>query len=75
MSKYAHETIELFSHDKVIERYPGFQMQLFGHSPDSANEWDFYPIPWNEKKQDARVFGYDGSCEFLDELADAQSIR
>jgi hypothetical protein len=27
-----------------------------------ANEWDFYPVKWGDKKRDATMFGFDGSC-------------
>ncbi|WVR08129.1 hypothetical protein IAU60_005175 [Kwoniella sp. DSM 27419] len=61
VSKYAFELLELFHYDKVKERYPDWQMGMFGHSPDTANEWDFYPVAWSNKTADAKVFGYDGS--------------
>nr|XP_019009410.1 uncharacterized protein I206_06059 [Kwoniella pini CBS 10737]OCF48191.1 hypothetical protein I206_06059 [Kwoniella pini CBS 10737] len=61
VSKYAFELLELFDYDKVKAKYPGWEMGLFGHSPDTGNEWDFYPVPWNEKTAKAKVFGYDGS--------------
>ncbi|WWC65775.1 uncharacterized protein I303_108397 [Kwoniella dejecticola CBS 10117] len=61
VSKYAFELLELFEYDKVKAKYPDWQMGLFGHSPDTGNEWDFYPVPWNEKTAKAKVFGYDGS--------------
>nr|XP_019043618.1 hypothetical protein I302_08198 [Kwoniella bestiolae CBS 10118]OCF22548.1 hypothetical protein I302_08198 [Kwoniella bestiolae CBS 10118] len=61
VSKYAFELLELFEYDKVKAKYPDWQMGMFGHSPDTGNEWDFYPIPWNEKTAKAKVFGYDGS--------------
>ncbi|WWD04530.1 hypothetical protein V865_002600 [Kwoniella europaea PYCC6329] len=61
VSKYAFELLELFEYEKVKTKYPDWEMGLFGHSPDTGNEWDFYPIPWNDKTAKARVFGYDGS--------------
>ncbi|WWC92732.1 uncharacterized protein L201_007691 [Kwoniella dendrophila CBS 6074] len=61
VSKYAFELLELFEHDKVKAKYPDWRMGLFGHSPDTGNEWDFYPIPWSERTAKAKVFGYDGS--------------
>ncbi|EJU06056.1 hypothetical protein DACRYDRAFT_73322 [Dacryopinax primogenitus] len=60
VSKYAFEMLEVFKWDRLRRLYPGMQMQLFGHSPDSANEWDFYPLDWAKKKNDAVVFGHDG---------------
>jgi len=36
LSKYAFELLELFSHEKVSSRFPGFAMGLFGHSPDTV---------------------------------------
>lgn len=61
LSKYAFELPELFNHDNVLKRYPGFHMGLFGHSPDTGNPWDFYPVPWQDRTAKAVVFGYDGS--------------
>ncbi|ODN78592.1 hypothetical protein L202_04199 [Cryptococcus amylolentus CBS 6039] len=61
LSKYAFELPELFEYSKVKAKYPDWEMGLFGHSPDTANEWDFWPVKWNEKKADAKIFGYDGS--------------
>ncbi|ORX35459.1 hypothetical protein BD324DRAFT_632928 [Kockovaella imperatae] len=61
LSKYAFEIAEIFDHVKVKERYPGYEMGIFGHSPDSGNEWDFYPMPWSEKQANVTVFGYQGS--------------
>lgn len=35
-----------------------FQFHLFGHVPDTANEWDFYPLhDWESKTYDAVLFG------------------
>ena len=80
LSKYAFELRELFSHDKLSSRFPGFTMGLFGHSPDTVrvssvfrlslngeqgNEWDFWPVPWDNKTADATMFGFDGSCTIL----------
>ncbi|WVQ79250.1 hypothetical protein IAT38_001346 [Cryptococcus sp. DSM 104549] len=61
LSKYAFELPELFAYNKVKERYPEWEMGLFGHSPDTGNEWDFWPVPWSEKTGDVRIFGFDGS--------------
>ncbi|WWD20263.1 hypothetical protein CI109_104739 [Kwoniella shandongensis] len=61
LSKYAFELLELFSYDKVKAKYPRWEMGLFGHSPDTGNEWDFYPVPWANKTADAKIFGFDGS--------------
>ncbi|WRT69629.1 uncharacterized protein IL334_006618 [Kwoniella shivajii] len=61
VSKYAFELLELFEHDKVKAKYPDWQMGMFGHSPDTGNEWDFYPVRWADKTAHAKVFGYDGS--------------
>ncbi|WVQ75041.1 hypothetical protein IAR50_004650 [Cryptococcus sp. DSM 104548] len=61
LSKYAFELPELFEYSKVKAKYPDWEMGLFGHSPDTANEWDFWPVRWNDKKADANIFGYDGS--------------
>jgi hypothetical protein len=63
LSKYAFELPEVFDYDIVREKFPGYTMGMFGHSPDTGNEWDFWPVPWSEKKSDATMFGYDGSCE------------
>lgn len=38
-------------------------MGMFGHSPDTGNEWDFWPVTWSEKASEARIFGFDGSCK------------
>lgn len=64
VSKYAFELLELFDYHKLEKLYPGLDMQLYGHSPDSANPWDFYPIPWEAKTKDAQMFGFDGSCKW-----------
>lgn len=61
VSKYAFEIPELFDHQRTSQRFPGLDMQLFAHSPDSANPWDFWPLAWEDKVADARVFGFDGS--------------
>lgn len=61
LSKYAFELPELFNYENVRTLYPGFEMGLFGHSPDTGNAWDFYPLPWGERTAKAVVFGYDGS--------------
>lgn len=59
VTKYAFELEELFGWDNVRKHYPDFHMGLFGHSPDTGNEWDFYPLPWSEKTAKASVFGFD----------------
>ncbi|OWZ54426.1 hypothetical protein C349_03544 [Cryptococcus neoformans var. grubii Br795] len=61
LSKYAFELLELFDYDKVKAKYPDWEMGLFGHSPDTGNEWDFWPVTWSEKTSDATIFGFDGS--------------
>ncbi|KAK8849636.1 hypothetical protein IAR55_004971 [Kwoniella newhampshirensis] len=61
LSKYAFELLELFDYDKVKAKYPNWNIGMFGHSPDTGNEWDFYPVPWANKTADAKTFGYDGS--------------
>jgi hypothetical protein len=63
LSKYAFELNEIFSHDKLVERFPQHEFGLFGHSPDTGNEWDFYPTVWANKTADATMFGFDGSCK------------
>lgn len=61
VTKYAFEVPELFEPGRMSQRFSGLEMQLYGHSPDSANPWDFWPIAWKDKVADARVFGFDGS--------------
>lgn len=61
VTKYAFEMLDIFSWDRVHQMFPNFEMGLFGHSMDSANEWDFWPLKWEDRKFDARVFGFDGS--------------
>ena len=63
LSKYAFELPEIFDHKAVKDRFSTWSMGLFGHSPDTANEWDFWPVKWGEKKSTATMFGYDGSCQ------------
>lgn len=60
VTKYAFELPELFNLANVRKVYPNFEMGLFGHSPDTANEWDFYPLPWGERTAKAVIFGFDG---------------
>lgn len=57
--------LDIFNPTRLQEEFEGMEMQLFGHSPDSANEWDFYPGEWEEKVFGARMFGFTGSCESL----------
>ncbi|KAL1413682.1 hypothetical protein Q8F55_001461 [Vanrija albida] len=61
LTKYAFELEEIFNYDNVRKHYPNFTMGLFGHSPDTGNEWDFYPTAWAAKRNKAMIFGYDGS--------------
>lgn len=61
LTKYAFELEEIFNYENVRKHYPDFTMGLFGHSPDTGNEWDFYPAPWAGKRNKAMIFGYDGS--------------
>lgn len=65
LSKYAFELPEIFDHTYVKDRFPAWEMGIFGHSPDTANEWDFYPGKWADKTSDATMFGYDGSCKSM----------
>ncbi|BEI83334.1 hypothetical protein CcaverHIS002_0312020 [Cutaneotrichosporon cavernicola] len=60
VTKYGFELPELFNLANVRKVYPSFEMGLFGHSPDTANEWDFYPLPWSERTAQAVIFGFDG---------------
>lgn len=60
VTKYAFELPEIFEFDQIRDRFPSFNMGLFGHSPDTANEWDFYPVRWAEKTAKAAIFGFDG---------------
>lgn len=60
VTKYAFELNEIFNYDNIRTKFPDFQMHLFGHSPDTGNPWDFYPLPWSEKTREAAVFGFDG---------------
>ena len=36
LSKYAFELQELFNYPDMKERFPGFEMGIFGHSPDTV---------------------------------------
>jgi hypothetical protein len=65
VTKYGFEMLELFNPDRLAHEFPGMEPQLFGHSPDSANEWDFWPVSWGEKKTDVKMFGFTGSCRSL----------
>ena len=48
----------MLSHDRLADRYPSMQMQLFTHSPDAANPWDYFPLPdWSQKTAGAVLFG------------------
>ncbi|KAH9811265.1 hypothetical protein DFH28DRAFT_901275 [Melampsora americana] len=69
--RYANELVEMYSYLNLLkaknEKYKhlsddelskNFQFQLFGHVPDTANEWDFYPLhDWDSKTYDAVLFG------------------
>lgn len=57
VSKYAFELIEMFDYPRLRDLYPGFPMQLFAHSPDVANEWQFYPKKWSRRRAEAMLFG------------------
>ncbi|KAL7425098.1 hypothetical protein Q5752_000786 [Cryptotrichosporon argae] len=59
--KYAFELQEVFGWDRIKSMYPDMAAPLFGHSPDTGNPWDFWPVPWSEKKRRASIFGFDGS--------------
>ena len=48
----------MLSHDRLSDRYSSLQMQLFTHSPDAANPWDYFPLPdWSQKIAGAVLFG------------------
>jgi hypothetical protein len=36
LSKYAFELRELFGYEAIKEQFPGFEMGVFGHSPDTV---------------------------------------
>ncbi|KAG0150013.1 hypothetical protein CROQUDRAFT_39100 [Cronartium quercuum f. sp. fusiforme G11] len=69
--RYANELVEMYSYLNILtaknrkygdlsleELNEKFEFQLFGHVPDTANEWDFYPVEnWSSKSQDAMLFG------------------
>ncbi|EGG00690.1 uncharacterized protein MELLADRAFT_111563 [Melampsora larici-populina 98AG31] len=69
--RYANELVEMYSYLNILkaknrkydylsddELSQKFQFQLFGHVPDTANEWDFYPLDdWESKIYDAVLFG------------------
>lgn len=78
VTKYGFEMLELFNPDRLKHSYPSLDPQLFGHSPDSANPWDFWPIPWGEKNTPVKMFGFTGSCESRDRtqipLADPPAV-
>lgn len=57
--------LDIFNPERLDKDFNGMEMQLFGHSPDSANEWDFFPVEWEEREFDARMFGFTGSCKYL----------
>lgn len=59
LSKYAFELNEIFA-PETVQKFPAWEMGLFGHSPDTGNEWDFYPS--TNKTANATMFGFDGSC-------------
>ncbi|KAJ9107158.1 hypothetical protein QFC19_002818 [Naganishia cerealis] len=68
--KYAFEMLELFNEDRLAHMYPGLDRQLFGHSPDSANPWDFWPVEWSKRTSNVKMFGFTGSCkdDWIDEI-------
>ncbi|GHJ89456.1 hypothetical protein NliqN6_5858 [Naganishia liquefaciens] len=61
VTKYGFEMLELFNRDRLAHAFPDAEAQLFGHSPDSANPWDFWPIPWAERTTPVKMFGFTGS--------------
>ncbi|EIW71580.1 hypothetical protein TREMEDRAFT_27838 [Tremella mesenterica DSM 1558] len=61
LSKYAFELQEVFEYERVRKEFPNWEMGLFGHNPDTGNEWDFYPMPWMNKTVDAKMFGFESS--------------
>ncbi|KAJ9112668.1 hypothetical protein QFC22_006170 [Naganishia vaughanmartiniae] len=61
VTKYAFEMLELFNENRLAHMYPNLERQLFGHSVDSANPWDFWPVEWSEKTSNAKMFGFTGS--------------
>jgi hypothetical protein len=63
VTKYAFEMLDVYNPERLKASYPDMSMHLFGHSPDSANQWDFFPGKWSERKHDAQMFGFTGSCE------------
>jgi hypothetical protein len=64
VTKYAFEMIDIFNPTRLESEFEGMEMQLFGHSPDSANEWDFYPEESQGERKGVVLFGFTGSCEF-----------
>lgn len=63
VTKYAFEMLEIFNPDRLEHSFPALDQQLLAHSPDSANSWDFWPIPWQERTTDVKMFGFTGSCK------------
>lgn len=50
-ARYAHELFEMYTYPNILSiresKYNNrqdMQYHLFGHIPDTANEWDFYPV-------------------------------
>jgi len=37
LSKYAFELPEVFAYDQVDSQFPGWEMGMFGHSPDTVS--------------------------------------
>ncbi len=63
VTKYQFEMLDVFSPQVLAREFPRLRMPLFGYSADSANEFDFYPIDWGAKVENAVAFGFTGSCE------------
>ncbi|KAJ9095307.1 hypothetical protein QFC21_005673 [Naganishia friedmannii] len=61
VTKYGFEMLELFNEDRLAHTYPNLDRQLFGHSIDSANPWDFWPVEWSSRASKAKMFGFTGS--------------
>ncbi|KAH9808187.1 hypothetical protein DFH28DRAFT_1088028 [Melampsora americana] len=65
MVRYAHEALEMFSVERILEmkkfKYKDrsdLSFQLIAHVPDTANEWDFFPFDrWEEKTIKAMLIG------------------
>lgn len=65
MVRYAHEALEMYSVERILEmkkfKYndrKDLAFQLIAHVPDTANEWDFFPFDrWEEKTTNAMLIG------------------